>query len=421
MQIPCSACKKPAPKWCARRECPLFPKASIPAKQSFAGVTPNLFIGSYGYPTVNVGVLAAEEYSGNDDPRGWSSANTSILDIVRLRSSLVNSTKQVAVATKNARVQQSHATHTLQQNAAPVGTRARTADEEMRSLLAQSTVPVSVDVQLAKAPVFTTQYPTGSAPVGPSVPLTHAELTQNVHVPTDVEKVLSDELLATEQLTLLHKRHDEYYLQKLFSAGLLGKSDSQRLVPTRWSITATDDTLGKEHLRRIRELPVLGETHVFVGGHYGNTYCILLLAHAWQYELFEILAGDRRVEGKNSWTDAESFGGRTQYAADTVGGYYAARLSITEQLLRMKQQAAVLAFRFVDDSYTHPLGVWVVREAVKKALATRPLRFGSTELALEFVRVYASKKCLFNIEPLVAQSTLLRSLSQKTLSSFERA
>jgi hypothetical protein len=230
-----------------------------------------------------------------------------------------------------------------------------------------------------------------------------------------VDKTLSDELTASEQISLLSKKHDTYYLQKLFSAGLLGID--RKLVPTRWSITATDDTIGKKHLEKIRELPTLSEVLVYTGGHYGNYYVIVLLPLPFQYELFENYVGTMQME-QHVWTDYEPFSGRTNYAADTVGGYYAARLGITEHLLQLKKQAAVLAFRFVTDEYTNPLGVWVVREAVKLTLQEKPLRFATQEIALSYLKTYASKKFQYATEKHLRQSKLLSSLQQRNLRTF---
>ena len=42
------------------------------------------------------------------------------------------------------------------------------------------------------------------------------------------------------------------HLQKLLSIGLLGKKIRRRMVPTRWSITATDDTVSKQQLEKIK-------------------------------------------------------------------------------------------------------------------------------------------------------------------------
>lgn len=393
MKLPCSRCGKVGPSWCPRADCPLFPKTSVPVpKQSFSGEAPNLLIGSHGYPSVRLGVLATESYSGHDDPRGWTAAQTPIIDIVRMRGSLVNSTVTADV-TSAAR------------------------GHELQGLVAQSEKPVAVDIDLAKRPSFSMAYPAMSAPHGPSVELKRAAITENVHVPTDVDKILADELKAAEQVSLLARKHDNYYIQKVFAAGLLGHD--QKFVPTRWSITAVDDTLGKELLARVKEYPVIGEALAFTGGHYGNWYCILVLPYRFQYEIFEILVGNRaHSPGTTLWTDYEGNAGRTTYADNVAGGYYATRLSVLEELQRRKRQGAVLAFRFIDDTYTHPLGVWVVREATRLAMQGKPLRFGSDELALTYLRAYASKKHGCDATHYLAASKLLASLKQKTLGQY---
>jgi DNA repair protein NreA len=391
MKVPCVSCGKVNPGWCNKAACPLFPKMHIPSKQSFSGSTPNLFVGKYNYPNVNVGVLATEQYTKNDDPKTWTAEQTPISQIMQYRSALVNSTIK-------GNIREFPAKYT-----------------DMRELIAQATKPVAVDVDLAKPPTFTIQYPTGTTPHGPSVELKHAELTENVHVPTDVDKIVHDELLATQQVNMLSSKHDVYYIQKLFAAGLLGID--KKLVPTRWTITAVDDTLGKKHLEKIREFPVVNEPLAYTGGHYGNYYCILLLPAKWQYELFELYVGKQDMETK-VWTDYESFKGRTSYADSTVGGYYAARVAITELLTNEKRQASVLAFRFVTDEYTNPLGVWVVREAVNIAMQSKPLRFSSNELALQYLKVFAKKRFNYDVDKDLRVSKLMRELQQKSLSHF---
>jgi DNA repair protein NreA len=390
MKLPCRACGRVEPQWCNKPNCPLFPKVHIPAKESFSGSTPNLFVGRANYPNVNVGMLATEQYTKHDEPKLWTAEKTPISDILQFRTSLVNSRVRSNVHSE-------------------------TVFADMRALISQSVKPVAVDVDLMKKPIFTVQYPSGTAPHGPSVELKHAAITENVHVPTDVDKVLADQLLTTEQVDLLARKHDNYYIQKLFAAGLLGKE--KKLVPTRWSITAVDDTLGKQHLEKIRTFPVLSEPLAYTGGHYGNYYCILFLPAPVSYELFELYVGNQPTATR-MWTDYEAHSGRTTYADSTVGGYYAARLGITEHLLREKRQASVLAFRFVTDEYTNPLGVWVVREAVNLCLQTKPLRFATNELALQYLKVYGKRKFNYSVEQHLQESKLLRSFQQRTLSDF---
>jgi len=79
----------------------------------------------------------------------------------------------------------------------------------------------------------------------------------------------------------------------------------------------------------------------------------------------------------------EGFEGRSDYALKEGGGYYAGRLAVTEALHRMKKQARTIIFREIYEGYTIPVGVWEVRENVRKALQKKPKRFSNMTAALE--------------------------------------
>jgi len=66
-------------------------------------------------------------------------------------------------------------------------------------------------------------------------------------------------------------------LQKLLSAGLLGKGSARKMVPTRWSITAVDDTLSKNMLDKIRYYTEEDKILLFSGNFVGNYIEILVL------------------------------------------------------------------------------------------------------------------------------------------------
>jgi hypothetical protein len=118
-------------------------------------------------------------------------------------------------------------------------------------------------------------------------------------------------------------------------------------------------------------------------------------------------------------TDYESYEGRKDYASSTVGGYYAARLGILERLLKMKKQASVLALRFITSEYYAPLGVWVCREATRKAMESKPLEFESKELMLNHAKLLIRKRFGYDAEILFNKSLMLSNLkNQKKLSSF---
>jgi hypothetical protein len=80
--------------------------------------------------------------------------------------------------------------------------------------------------------------------------------------------------------------------------------------------------------------------------------------------------------------DMEGYGGRTAYVEQVAGAYYAARLSVLEHLQRIRRQASVFVYREITDEYWAPLGVWVIREAVRTAMQGKPLVFGDLASAM---------------------------------------
>ncbi|MFW5746960.1 MAG: hypothetical protein ACOCWQ_05430, partial [Nanoarchaeota archaeon] len=152
----------------------------------------------------------------------------------------------------------------------------------------------------------------------------------------------------------------------------------------------------------------------FFGGHLGNYFLLLFLDDMFSYELFETY-----YKSKECTTDHEPFCGRTSYAENCAGGYYAARLPILEYLHNRKRQASVLALRVITDEYYAPLGVWVVREAVRKALRSTPVTFGSKELMRTYAQKLLEKRCSYDPAHLFAKSMIWSSVGvQKRLSNY---
>jgi hypothetical protein len=118
-------------------------------------------------------------------------------------------------------------------------------------------------------------------------------------------------------------------------------------------------------------------------------------------------------------TDYEPYAGRKTYAENCGGGYYAARLPIVEKLKKLKRQASILCLRFITGEYAVPLGVWVVREATRKAMQSKPLHFADKELMIKYAKSLVKKKFGFNLDNLVKHSILLKEIKeQKKLTSF---
>jgi len=92
---------------------------------------------------------------------------------------------------------------------------------------------------------------------------------------------------------------------------------------------------------------------------------------------------------------------------------------VLEKMQQIKRQASCVVVRVITGEYTAPLGVWVTREAARKSLKERPLRFGSLELMLRYAGALFKKKFGFDSELIFKKSKLLKEIkTQKKLGEF---
>jgi len=205
--------------------------------------------------------------------------------------------------------------------------------------------------------------------------------------------------------------------------GNLGIGKNRKLVPTRWSITAVDDTVGKDMINSIKDYDTMPPS-LFFGGYMGNYYLIMMFEDVWGYELFEMYAPkNRQISDENMEyaTDHENYDGRKNYAENTAGGYYAARLPIISYLKKNKKQARCIVLRFISEEYSCPLGVWVVREATRKALDGKQHLFETKEQMVEYAKFIIKKKFNYNIDYMLKNSILYEELKkQRKLSVYLR-
>ena len=370
----------------------LFKAKPLTSQQEFTGSAPAPFVCRFGYPYVNVGILAPQKLDEDaweyDAPRHWAQQNMGIADVAAFRASLVNSRFISNVKQPDKLV-------------------------EIAQDVAMSAKPVDIDVSLEKKPNLNIQTDRWVAPMGPQAKLKQLQLASNPRIPTKVQKFYDDtDALASEAITSLYKNSvDENALSRMLSVGIFGKQ--RKLVPTRWSITATDDMLANNFLDKVREQQI-GDYAAHFGSYLGNYYLLLFFPERWSYELFEMYVQPGILEYS---TDNEEFEGRKNYAEKCAGGYYTVRMSIAEHLMNNKRQNSVIALRFITDEYVLPLGVWVTREATRKALANKPIAFGSKELMLTYAKQLANKKFGLDITPILQKSKLLKE-KQKTIDSF---
>ena len=331
---------------------------------SLVGSTaPSIFVGRSSYPAVPVGLLSpvgdeerASEYVTGGD---WHRQSLGIEDVLERRTGLLNSTQRMGVDAAVGDVWDGF-----------LGVQREVAIADR---------PVDVEVGLAERPDLGLETGTGVAtPSGPRAPATSATLTTNPHVPRAVEKTLEDDDWRAEgAMTYLYRRgFDVYDINTILSAGALGRSDQRRLVPTRWSITAVDDTVGQYLRGRIASNPSVDSVGVWSTEYMGNRYWVVIAPGRWEYELVEMKApGSVWNPGQGDVylaAASEGFEGRSGYVDETAGAYYAARLGVLEHLADVGRQGTALVLREVSDAYWAPVGVWQVRESVRAALETEP-------------------------------------------------
>ena len=392
---------------CGHSFCPIYTK--LPQmktirleKENFVGTAPSVFVGRYGYPQVNVGILAPPEIIEKDGelydaPKEWSKRGFQIQDVLDFRSVLINSFMQSPVKAAHKYV-------------------------EITQEIALASKPVDVEFFLQKKPVYHVKtFDVGTA-IGAYAELKKAVLTSNPRANPHVEKAVADiDLKAADALLILYKKSiDETALAKILSVGSLGVKVQRKLVPTRWSITSVDDTLGKGLIEEIKDYKEV-EYQMYFGDYLGNYFLILFFPRVWSYELFEmympltLLNPEKTVKLTR---DYEFFSGRKKYVHETAGGYYAARLGVLEELQRIKRQATVVVLRFTTEEYHTPLGVWVVREAVRHAMKNG-IVCSSEEEMLESARKIVAEKFRYNIDMNLRQSKVLCEMkTQQTLQYY---
>jgi hypothetical protein len=325
----------------------------------FGSVSPSIFVGTSNYPKVSTGILSPVGHEDDaarfETSAGWYDEGVSIDDVFQRRTSLLNSNR----TTNSVEV------HDAWDGFLGVQREVAIADR-----------PVSVEIGLDGAPNvdFDVTSDDIATPTGPRARARSADLAENPHVPRPVQKTLEDDdWNAQGAMNYLYRRgFDVYDINTILSAGALGQGKNRRLVPTRWSITAVDDTVGQYLRGRIRTNPSVDAVEIHRAEFLGNAFWVILAPGTWEYELVELKAPGSVWNPDPSagmWlaADREGFEGRTGYVEETAGAYHASRLGVLEHLDERGRQAKALVVRHVSDDYWGPVGVWQVRESVRDA------------------------------------------------------
>jgi len=308
---------------------------------------PATFVGESGYPRVSVGSILPQNEGQlpiYEDPRLW--LDMTVDEIVRLRTYAVLPLKRAPVA--------------------PISDR----DVEMFQQMTMGDGPVDTELKVGRvvrrSPIFNGYF----APVGTSIEALKVLRMANPKVPRPIEKVAGDRDMKASDgaIALYNSGVSIYRIQNLLSIGLVGRK--RRLVPTKWGITATDSIIGDALLEHIRDLPKIDGYLVSHGYFLGNRFVVILTPDNWQFEMLEswLPFFGRQNTDANIAADHEGYFGRTTYASNIEGAYYAARQAVLERLKDIGRQAGCIALMEVDRNWSSSLGVWRVREGIRRAL-----------------------------------------------------
>ncbi|MEM0129454.1 MAG: hypothetical protein QXG65_04770 [Thermoplasmata archaeon] len=355
---------------CGKPVCPILVRydafartlPTVPDRFLHGSSPPGVFVGRIGYPKVSVGPLLSPVGGDTallDTPEEW--IGRSVQEVVGFRTGLVRGIRPMAV------------------------TVAGTPDRYLADLqgLAIAADSAGAEAEFRHAPRGHLALSDSAPPFGPSARVERLRLDVR-RVDARLERLAED--TDADARTAVRELYDRGVrvsrIQRAFSVGVLGRGRRRRLVPTRWSITAVDDLLSRANLERIRDLPEASEIEVAEYVALDNRWMIVLLPGAYRYESIEAWypntlwnPGSREIVMIG---DHEGPRGRTTYAS--IGGcYYAARLATSEGLLRRRRQAGVLVLREVHPGEILPLGVWNVREHVRRAVEGPWVRLGSLD------------------------------------------
>jgi hypothetical protein len=285
--------------------------------------------------------------------------------------------------------------------------------------LALSSSSVEVDAKFRKKPRMAVTLSEGTQPFGPSA------MIQDMRIaPSTGERKLEavyydgDQLAVGGMVELYEDGVQVSRIQRILSLGMLGVRDQRKVVPTRWSITAVDDTLSKNLRESVKHYPPVDKFQVYRYEYLDNVYAAILSPRNWEFEWIEAwfpgTAWNETGAVPALMGDYEPYEGRTTYAS--VGGcYYSTRLAVAEALERMQRQASALVLREIRPGYILPVGVWNVRESVRAALKTKPFIFDTFGQALGF----ACEKLAIPVRTWTKSSMLIRNeLVQRRLNQY---
>ena len=357
------------------------------SSDSLSGTSPpSVFVGSYGYPKVSVGPMVPPIHGDTsilDSPEKWK--GKSLEEIVNFRLNLIRGVKKIPNEQTDGRYIES-----LQE----VTMSSKPTDSDL--LFQKPTSPkVSLDGE--------------SAPFGPVGEIKSAKFSGTSSVKS-IEKIFYDKDLKAQDavMTLYNSGIEISKIQKCFSIGMMGQK--RKLVPTKWSITATDDIISKSLTGEVLDYGLIDSYKIFSYEHLGNSFSVVLFPHRWIYEMIEAWYSNGILGFGSDHEDARGI----HHPPAIAGAYFAAKLGVLEYLSEKKIQAGVIILREIRPEYAIPVGVWQVREGIREAMKQKPILSDNFDNALHL----ASQKMSVSKSEWLSHGNISTLMRQKTLSDF---
>ena len=355
----------------------------------FSGSSPpEIFVGKWNYPNVYVGILSPQEYGNTEilsSQELWHKNRLSIPQILDLRGKLIygRTTSNIKKALAKNKI-----IETMQE-------------------VSMTSKPISTEFKLSKSIEANKEHDSHVPIIKNTAFIKSVRLEENPVINQKVDYLVNDTDVKSQQAILELEKSSipTSTIIKVLSAGLLGLGNSRKLVPTRWAITAVDDSISKEKLKKIRYMPEISEILVFTSEYLGNHYEFLLLPEKFSFEVIEISSVNPGV-----WHDYEQFFGRKNYASSVTGAYYSNRLALCEYLERVHKQATCMVFREISEEYTQSMGVGVLRQISREAFNNQPRRFSTLSEALNSIQ----SRIRLPINTFTEKSVLLKNYGKQT-------
>jgi DNA repair protein NreA len=378
------------------------------SQTSISGASPpSVFVGQYGYPKVSIGPMVPDIHGNThllDSPERW--LGKTLQQILDFRLSLIRGSSSVKVNDLDNKFILS--LHELIMSTKPAESemffhKKPTFYHQNSLLLSNTTNDLNIEI----------------TPFGPQGEIKSFKISSSTNTNKKIDYLYSDnQIKATDAVIDLYRNGIELsQINKVFSLGMLGKKNKRHLVPTRWSISATDDIISSYLLKQIELYQSIDNIQVIKYNHFSNFYSVIFIpSEVWAFEMVEAWFDKEEENEKRYFIESDcerAYAGLDHYPR-IAGAYFAAKLAVLEYLKAKKRKCSVLILREIRPEYLVPLGVWQIREGIRDALRSKKvISFSDFKTAL----MYACQGMKVPLLKWLGHSEIYKNYGKKTLLS----